>query len=202
VLPRLHRLGLAVVGRGLLPALTKVLDGLARPGLRLRLHRFEPAALPELLHHPRCRHFLAALELGLAAPGTLQALAAGPLWDALTEVDLEGARGRAAESLTELLRSPALGRLRRLRLACHRFSGAAAQALAGSPYLGLLRHLTVDAHQFGPGALATLAAWPGLARLERLELRAREPAGFDLHLLADAPALSPLSELVLHIPPG
>jgi uncharacterized protein (TIGR02996 family) len=204
LLPQLRRLGLTVEGLrrgGLLEPLREVLGGLARPALRLRLVRIEQPDVSQLLRDGRCRRWLTALDLdGLASPTLLHALADGPLWDALTDLALTVSRGPSAEALTELLRAPALARLRRLHLTCHRFSAAAAGALAGSSYLDLLRDLHLTATQFGPGALATLAAWPGLGRLDRLHLTVGARAGFDLHYLADAPALSPLTELHLGWP--
>src|SRR5262249_28020407 len=111
LLPRLDRLGLVVEGlrvRGLTRMMTAGLDGLARPALRLRLGRFEEAALVELLRHPHCRRVLTALGVGPVGARVVAALASGPLWDAMTDLDLEVSAGAAADELVELLRSPAL----------------------------------------------------------------------------------------------
>jgi uncharacterized protein (TIGR02996 family) len=200
-LATLRRLELTVAdssGHGDLgPALADLLGGLRRPALHLRAEMPAPE-LAALLRDERCRSGLAGLHVTPPArPAVLRALAEGPPWAGLTDLDLEVRHGPGAEALVELLRSPALPRLRWLSLRCGRFSDGAARAMIWSPALGSLRELSLSAGQLGSLVPSMLARWPGLARLDRLTVYAARETAALAQELAESPHLSPLTSVSL-----
>jgi uncharacterized protein (TIGR02996 family) len=149
-------------------------------------------------------------------------LAGAPVLARLTDLDLGGFAGSGG--MSELLTSPVLGRLTRLRLSeCAVREGGAralaasphlaglatlelercgigaegAKALAGSPHLAGLTTLRLGENAVRDSGAKALAASDSLTRLTVLDLRKNQIGGPGLRALADSPNLVGLTELDL-----
>jgi uncharacterized protein (TIGR02996 family) len=128
-------------------------------------------------------------------------------WPQLATLHTLNVLGLAVEDLSQLLASPHLGKLRRLRLLSNGIGNAGVGVLTQSPLLTSLEELDLtgagyyDSYYDDPAinvpGFEALAQWPGLASVRKLVLTGSDPGETGLAALLASPFATGLKELIL-----